>query len=276
MNYIIFQMDRDSDFTKIKKGVVRQKLEVGEDIIQNVIPCVEFENEYSFENDEKSYKLNGKEKSSTLCRFCCGTNRNLKINWKKGNDTKFTTSKYFSFLRCCNCSPFCLGKASTIIREVSVGSVQEEYCACVRPSYTLYDNTNTPYARIVGPRCCFGGLFESLGPTTFRLEEMNGRLIENVVDKSAISNKNAMTNLLGDADDYDISFPDNYTLEQRLNLLSALILIDYAFFEDDKTSLSNGCYLATCYCWGCVIPITCDGNSSSVGTSSRVKDKYMF
>lgn len=275
-------MDRDSDFTKIKKGKVVQRREFTEEAIQNVLPCVEFANEYKFSTDEnKNYILSAKENSNVLCRFCCGVNRQLNVDWKKSQDIKFTTYKPFSFLRCFNIAPCCLASASTSIREDNVGYVNEDYCGCFKPKYTLYDNKYTPYAKISGPTCCFGGMLEGVGDTTFRLEELNGRIITNVINKKKLDGENGgnvLNALLGDSDDYDIIFPENFTTEQKVNVLSAILLLDYQFFEGDKSSLNNGFYICTCYCGGCVIPCTCDTSNGKVGTSSKVNDfdKHIF
>jgi hypothetical protein len=267
-------MDRASDFTRLEKAFLHQKAEVGEEVIQNCFPCIEFENTYKLYTDPKKEKVlvTGRERSNLVCRWCLGPSRGLTIDWKKGNDTKFTTGKPFRCFRCPTVSPLCQAAVYTSDRGADIGHAREDYCTCFTPSFTLYNNKNIPYARVKGP-ACFGGIFEACSDSNFRLEEMNGRVLTNVVEKGQLDGKSAeeiALAALGDSDDYRMKFPDGATNEEKANIISTLILLDYMLFEGDKSTINGGCYIGTFYCMGCVCPITCPiGNGTSSGASGE-------
>jgi len=274
-------MDRNSDLTQLKKGYLHQKRELAEDSAQNICPCLEFENSYELytNEDKKNEVVTGKESSSIFCRWCpCTTRiRPFTMNWSKGNDVKFTTERPFRCDRCFNCTPCCLAKVHTSQRGAKLGHVQEDCFTCVTPRYTLYNEQGVPYARIRGPTLCFGGLLEACGPTKFTLEETNGRPLVDVVNKKKLNDSSFESfafNTLGDSDDYHILFPDDATDQEKANIISALVLLDYQFFEGDKTTVQGGCYLGTCYCGGCVCPCVFNpnDNSDAVFTGTKTYD----
>jgi hypothetical protein len=273
-------MDRNSDFTQLKRGYLFQEREFGEEAIQNACPCIEFENTYTLytKEDKKNQVVSGREISNVACRWCCGPARALEMPWTKGNDTKFTTEKPFRCFRLFNCTPLCLGRVDTHHRNARLGYVREDWCSCTTPSYTLYNEKNIPYARIRGPSACFGGFFENCQSATFRLEELNGRILTNLVEKkrlNGVSFEEVALNTLGDSDEYNLVFPDGATDEEKANMISALVLLDYMLFEGDKSSLQGGCYLGTFYCCGCVCPITCNPNNNNnldIDTGAKTYD----
>lgn len=259
-------MDRNSDFTQLKRGYLFQEPEFGEEVIQNACPCIEFENSYVlYTNEDKKNKvLTGKEQSSMFCRWCCGSARSLTMPWKTGNDIKFTTEKPFRCFRLFNCTPLCLGSVKTSHRNANLGYVREDWGSCTTPSFTLYDTKSLPYARIKGPSGCFGGLLENFQSSSFRLEELNGRIMTNLVEKKNLNRRSfeeIALNTFGDSDEYNLVFPDDATDEQKANIISAIVLLDYMLFEGDKSNLHGGCYLGTFYCCGCVCPLKCNGNN---------------
>lgn len=279
-------MDRSSDFTQLKKGYLHQKTELGEEVLQNVCPCVEFENTYEFYAGDSKREggaplIVGNEKSNLFCRFLCGPLREFTMPWTRGNDEKFTSVRPFRLSRCFNLSPLCLAKIETEHRGAKLGHVTEDCFTCFTPKFTLYDNMGVPYARIRGPSGCFGGVFEYCSSPEFTLEEMNGRQLIKLIEKKRLaaegkSFENVAMDILGDSDDYILAFPEGATPEQKANIISSLILLDYMFFEGDKSSLENGCYLGTFYCMGCVCPITCSANDSNRRNTASTQASYDF
>ena len=274
-------MDRNSDFTQLKRGYLFQEPEFDEEVIQNVCPCIEFENSYVlYTNEDKKDKvISGRERSSTACRWCCGPARSLTMPWIKGNDVKFTTEKPFRCFRLFNCTPLCLGSVQTMHRNAKLGHVREDWCSCTTPSYTLYNEKSVPYARIKGPSACFGGLFENCQSANFRLEELNGRVLTNLVEKQKLNGRSfeeVALNTFGDSDEYNLVFPDDATDEEKANIISAMVLLDYMLFEGDKSSLQEGCYLGTFYCCGCVCPVKCNGNNGNGGDINTGTRTYDF
>lgn len=131
------------------------------------------------------------------------------------------------------------------------------------------EESSEPVATIRGPTC-FGGCSEICFSSGFdisrgRTKSMDfGRLVKR--------RGNCCTEMCTDFDQYELYFDEAATPEEKVALMNAALLTDYAWFEFDQGTCTCKCVdgrcevwatCFVCYCcgclWPCQMPIFCCG-----------------
>jgi hypothetical protein len=188
-----------------------------------------------------------KEKSGWCMRHCCtSTRRGFDMDMSyiaSGNPMDPIATDYATAYKSCNLACCCLCRPELIVTlkegEQPIGRVKY-VCTLCNPTFHAYDkNDNLRY--IVSASCCqcslmcsnnFCGkfsecLFEIYGPD-------GSGAIGKILKQSA-----SPSEMVTDADSYEVNFPNNASWEDKLLLTALGLLIDYQYFEidnkDDKT-----------------------------------------
>ena len=183
-----------------------------------------------------------KEKSGWCMRHCCrSTSRGFDMDISyipSGNPMDPIATDFALADRSCNLACCCLCRPEMIItikgtKEI-VGRVRHIFTIC-NPEFHVF-NSNNELVYIVTASCCQCGLmcannfcgkfseclFEIYGPEK---KEPIGKIL-----KQSASPSEMMT----DADSYEVNFPLNATEYDKLLLTALGLLIDYQYFEIDN------------------------------------------
>lgn len=254
--------------------LISQRIEAAEAALTLFLPCVETENTYDIV-DKKSNKqiMTIRENSSTLCRFCCSPYHNATLIGTLPNSNKslFTIQKPFKCFHLVNLCPICISTGSVSVNGTTVGSVKERYFTGFTPVYDLSTPNNPYYSSISGPTGLFGGILDGATDITLSVDS------DKPVYATKLNNFNSqqdpgynemgrflsggIRSTISDADFYSLTFSPNMSDVEKVNLITAIILMDYHLFESDVTD-ANGCYLCTCYFMGCVQACKCNGENN--------------
>ncbi len=135
-------------------------------------------------------------------------------------------------------------------------------CCCARPIVKGTFNNGQPFGTITQPFTCFSPFFETVDETDgskYSLEipycqcgfmcrgnlcgkctEVNGKIYkENDLTNPVGSFKkveDCVREMVSDANSFQVIFPTDATVGDKLNILAAVILIDYRFYESKPSS----------------------------------------
>lgn len=229
---------------------IEQKFELLE-----VLASCETPNQYYISTKDaegnKHYLFKAKEQSSCCCRiFCPGSCRKFDINLNmimtssQGQQVK---KEFIKFSRPFKCTCCCWGRPAMTAEYVDtheiIGKMKEPYTVC-GPQVYVYD-LNGSIIYTIHIRCCQCGyccrnnFCGRCSPCEFDIYEktnINGDPVGVVYKKVK-----GIESIIGDADFYNIKFPIGATVEGKLLLIGAVIMIDYLYYEekdDDKPSTS--------------------------------------
>lgn len=123
------------------------------------------------------------------------------------------------------------------------GRVYEPY-RCCDPTYQVYDEHEKMKYVISGDCCQCGLMFTSCGKcyeTKFSIFDANNNSNDPASSIGSITRKNpgVAKALFTDADNYNLVFPSNATPYDKLMLIGATLIIDYAHFEDNGSDGHN-------------------------------------
>lgn len=148
-------------------------------------------------------------------------------------------SSYWALLeRPFKCTCFCLERPemTAIIQNNSIGKVREPF-SCCDPLYHLINNKNEVRFKICA-NCCQCGLIcrNSCGrcaEVDFPIYPGNSDTFSNENSVGSIKKVfSGMQELVSDATNFKIQFPQNATPEEKLLLISTTLMIDFRHFED--------------------------------------------
>jgi len=237
--------------------------------------------------------MSAKENSSDCMRCCCAPNHNVFVEFRLSEDPDDTTAPIaMTFEReglfgkcpcCCTCAECCLdsmamhagqimagpdsaGKLADRSRVFGTAKQALQRCSCT-PTIEVFDGPeaakgNVPHSVIHGP-FIFGGCLEACIDTSFPVSRPPGRKIGDMAQIQKLKPRNfgeLCTECFQDADRYYVEFRDpSLTPQQKANLIGALLLTDFMFFELDNgmCSCRNKKLTITlflCYCCGCLCP----------------------
>jgi hypothetical protein len=151
-----------------------------------------------------------------------------------------------------------------------IGSVKQPIFGGVyRPTLHLRsDGQNDeaePFGKIQGP-CCFGGWSELCCDFKFTTSwfgsEASSADIALITKKKPTSLAGGVRQMFSNADVYQIAFNDDAVLTpaQKLTVLSAQLLADYMFFDNNTEKCRDTGETVYCYCFYCSIigaPVRC-------------------
>lgn len=208
------------------------------------------------------------EESNCCYRLCCNPSHPMKLHVTDMAGQKIMTMDRPWAYNCCllECGNMCgLHKMNVFMgdnddEDNRIGSVSMPICGggCA-PTLEIKDKGDNVQAKVVGPYCCIsdlcGAKFEVKGPN----DEPFGAVEKLGVDSVAGAVQEALT----DADNYNISFPQQLPVEFKALMMGSLLLLDYMFFESEGAFEIDPCNgtckfkLCDCYLCGCIIPCTC-------------------
>lgn len=226
---------------KAVSAYVEQKFE----LLETITKC-ETQNEYYVtvkdKDGNKTLLFKAKEDSSCFCRFCCpGSCREFTLHLKmvtissQGQQVK---KDFVQFSRPFKCTMCCCGRPEMqgiyINDQQIIGKIREP-CRFFSPKVNVFSNEGRILYTIV-INCCQLGFYcrntkcGRCSPCKFHI--YNGSDTSGA--PSGIVNKKVkgLKSLIGDADFYDIIFPHGATVDDKVLLIGAVIMIDYLYYED--------------------------------------------
>ena len=213
----------------------------------------ETENRYLvFGQSPEGFKLlfKCKENSSCFMRNCCPSKQrefDMEIDHiTPSSINPFappTLAPFANAYKPFKCTICCLCRAELFLTSNegnNLGTVKHVF-TLMDPRFDVYDE-NQQLKYIVTADCCQCGLLcannfcGKLSEAEFDiLEPGNNQIIGKIVKQSA-----TFSEMVTDADSYQIVFPDKSTAKEKLLLLSLGLMIDYQYFETDASSNSGG------------------------------------
>ena len=119
----------------------------------------------------------------------------------------------------------------------NIGRIYEPF-RCCDPNFQIFDEKNVLKYLVAGDCCQCGILCKSCGKcyeTMFYIFDANNSSRDPAQSIGSITRKNPgiAKAMFTDADNFDVVFPDNATPLDKLMIIGATLMIDYAFFEDE-------------------------------------------
>lgn len=234
--------------------------------------CADFENTYDIlvPNGATNTKFIVKEESGKCARACCNPYHGLTLHVKKDNNTKEGGEEILQInkpFKCCCfalCGPF--QKEISVFRVhagktmESIGFAQEPcFGGILSPKLNMSKHSGGPsIGSVKGPCCCIGGCCRS----EFEYTSPEGKELARL-QRGGVKDLGLSAALLSNKDKYKLSFSEPaLSVNDKLVLVSTLLMIDYMFFEGETTCVTNFCVcppycwckLWSWYCCGCTFP----------------------
>ena len=195
------------------------------------------------------YLFKCKENSGWFMRNCCPSEQrefNMEISHVSSINMMTPASpkcfanafKPFKCTICCICRPELF--LTLTEGQIKMGTIRHTFSIC-DPEFEVFDERNQ-LKYIVTASCCQCGLLcannfcGKLSEAIFDiLEPGNGQIIGKIVKNSA-----DYSELVTDADSYQIKFPSIASPNDKLLLMSLGLMIDYQYFETDSSGDKRG------------------------------------
>ncbi|KAJ9469805.1 Glycine-rich protein A3 [Diplonema papillatum] len=266
-----------------EKLAIKQKvslLEVAGDTMSGMIPCSEMccerPNEYEIFDARTGQKLlHAKEDSGFCCRCWCQPSHALQLHITDamtGQQVMVIDRPFKCATTCPAWLPFCLQEATLYTgsdpenTSAAIGESKQPTCGgFFSPQVNVSGPGQDPFAVIKGPTCCFGGLTEMCCDQEFKVlrGEDNDAEVAQITKEKPENLSQAMTEIATDSDLFTLKFKDpSLQQNQKLTLLSSVLLLDYMFFEQNQPFECNPggeCSVTCCnmYLCGMLIPCKC-------------------
>eukprot|EP01064_Diplonema_japonicum_P006111 TRINITY_DN1404_c0_g1_i1.p1 TRINITY_DN1404_c0_g1~~TRINITY_DN1404_c0_g1_i1.p1 ORF type:complete len:353 (+),score=88.16 TRINITY_DN1404_c0_g1_i1:23-1060(+) len=255
-------------------------LEATADTMSGCIPCAEMccerPNEYFvFDAATGQRLLRAKEESTFCCRCWCNPAHELKLHISDANTQQELMVVDRPF-KCMNgCPALCdmcqqevvLHRGNSVENSAGViGTTRMPCCGggCTPTVNTYVNGSQTPFGTVEGPCCCFAGLTEMCMDQDFPVSRAEGKAgdLGIIVKEKPETMGQALTEIATDSDLFTLTFRDaSLSQDQKLVLLSSVLLLDYMFFEQNQPFECDGstCSVTCCYMYigGCLIPMKC-------------------
>ena len=237
-----------SSLDQIQEMIIKQE----SDILESVTGCQE-PNTYhiygKFQDGEKYYIFKFKEFSSCGMRFWCPVScRGLIMKVKIANESEENENENDEdFKDCflsidkqfkCPCGTCVRPEMRVFITETNtiLGTIEEGF-SCCDPIFNIYDKDGKAIYYIETDCCQCGFMYRNsfLGKTDeciFFIYDFHDR-----ANPIGEINKKAQVSQLSIADNYSVLFPKNATLEQKILLTIAGVMIDYQYFEKNTNTV---------------------------------------
>jgi hypothetical protein len=239
-----------SSLDKIQEMIIKQE----SDILEAVTGCQEPNNYHIYgklQNGEKYYIFKFKEFSSCGMRFWCPVScreliMKIKIAYdekenedENDNDEEFNNSFLYIEKKfkcpCCNCIR---PEMRVFITETNtlLGTIEEGF-SCCDPIFNVYDKDGKVIYNIETDCCqcgfmCRNNCWGKTDECVFFIYDAEKR--SNAIGEIS---KKAAASQLSIADNYSVLFPTNATLEQKILLTVAGVMIDYQYFENNTNTV---------------------------------------
>jgi len=251
--------------------------------------CCEFNNKYKVLNESGNLVYNAVEESEFCCRCCCAPHHTLSVAFTDENGKTVTVlDRPFKCTGCCPALlPCCRSRATVAMGDdMKVRSLlyQPSGGGGFRPSFDIFtgenisidmendaiENSLTKTAVVEGPKCCFGGFFESDFVVRSPGENPSESLVYgNITKVGTASLKDAARELLTDADNFKMNFSNETDPVLRASMMAQLVLLDFMFFENEglfdcgfeEGGLYCKLHCCDCYCYGCLCPCSLKCNT---------------
>jgi hypothetical protein len=225
----------------LERVFIKQKIELLE-----VITGCETQNKYEIfaadsDGDKKGKALfKAKEKSGWCERNCLAADCRpfkMKIADEQFEQDNESEQVFLRLDRDCQCSFMCWNRPEVKVYS-NVGGVDNKLLGsvvnpfmCCDKGVTIYDENRTLIYDIKG-NCCQLGLWcacpcEPCQTVEFDLTDGKGNKAGHLQKRTSGCVKNIVT----DADKFSLTFPKEATAEHKALLISAVLLIDYSYFE---------------------------------------------
>eukprot|EP00934_Nitzschia_sp_Nitz4_P008479 Nitzschia sp. Nitz4//scaffold134_size62860//27092//27952//NITZ4_006325-RA/size62860-processed-gene-0.30-mRNA-1//1//CDS//3329535487//8469//frame0 len=277
-------------FADTDKLVIKQqfeKLEAAANAVANAVgldalgALGETANKYDIFTNDGGQKYKVVETSEYCCRVCLRPNHALQLHVFQPDAS--TTNEVMMFDRPCKCGRCCslisLCQQEMIITEngATIGHVKEPLLGGgLSPTLNVMDREDgEPVATVkANAVCCIGGL---CCDHTFQVtDSKTGAVIGSIVKKRPQDLGQLATEVVSDADVFEMTMDKSVDPKRKASLFGALHLIDYYLFENEgemNVDVVNGtCNFKCCdmYCFGCVVPCGCgcgggDGDDADGG-----------
>jgi len=227
------RLDRDGIF-------IKQKF----DILEAMTGCEKGNTYYVYplgkDGDKKGKKLfKCKEKSSCFAKQCMtGDCRPFKLKINLDDASEELDNEPFLLLdRPCKCTFYCFNRPELSVTLCEDG--KNEYIGKIRDPWTccniineIYDKDNNIKYKIEGSCLQIGmhckGPFECCEHIDFDVKTPSGDVVSTIQKRSP----GCLKAMMSDADNFSINFPANATKEDKALIMSAVLFLDYRYFEE--------------------------------------------
>ena len=237
------------------KAFIKQKVELLE-----VFTGCETKNRYHVyihtTLNENIYLFKCKESSGWCMRNCCASESrafNMKVKHMQNegefrNDQYDDQKKYAEFNRPFKCTCFCLSRPemNASILKQNIGKVVDPFNCCDE-EFNIYDTRGELRWRVSASCCQCGILFrKSCGVCcTAQFPIFKGSrtdLDRDSADGMITKKSTGLSEVFTDADSFVLTFPGDATPEEKMLLISTVLMIDYRLYEDTGDNSKNRNY----------------------------------
>jgi len=205
--------------TQVDQLLVKQKRELLEAFIG-----FETKNRYSVKNSLGQKIYSAKEDTDCCTRNCCGPVRPFDLDiYDNFNRRVLTLNRP---LRCTSCLFFCCLQKLTVHDNFGnvLGYLTQQW-SLFKPVFKVKNANHETVLRIEGPVCTFSLCGSDV---KFKVLSRDGTVQVGTISKQW---SGLLTELLTDADHFNVSFPMDLDVNIKAVLLGAVFLIDFMFFE---------------------------------------------
>ncbi len=198
---------------------------------------------YAEINTQKYYLFRCKEESSFCMRSCCtGDNRAfiIKCTLPSGEVFANLNRPFKCTCGCCNRPEM----INTFNNGEQFGRVKQP-CTCCSPLFETYDQQNS-IKYVLDIPCCQCG-FACRRGICGKCTEVNGNIYKNDNLQKHVGTfrkkEKCIQEMVSNANTFTLNFPSDASVNDKLNLIAALILIDFMFYEtsaDETQSIGFG------------------------------------
>lgn len=235
--------DRDGLFIKQKIDILEAMTGCEQGNTYHVFPM-------SKDGNKKGKKIfKCKEKSSCFAKQCMsGDCRPFQMKVNLEDATEELDNEPFLLLdRQCKCTCMCFNRPEMTVAWVEDGKNEyigkiKDIWQCCNICNEVYDKDNNLRYKIEANCCQIGmhckGPCESCEHVDFEIKSPSGEIVSTLVKKSP----GCVAAMVSDADNFSLSFPSNATKEDKALLMSAVLLLDFRYFEEKGGNQGGGHY----------------------------------
>jgi hypothetical protein len=278
------QVMAELDLNATSGLILKQKIEWLEALATTAgFGCCEQANNYGIYDSTGRPVYMATEESNCLYRCCCKPYHEAKIKIHTTADGKTPGAIKFTVHKPCKCGgccpavlPFCRMEATVREGEEEegkfVGKIDQPCCGGgFSPKLNLQDEAGTTTATVEGPTLCIGSCCD-VTFNAFRVKDGTneasiGQIKKEGVNKGGETGMGGVANmakglgkeLFTDADNFVLNYNAELEVNEKVTLMSTLLLLDFMFFEGDgncQRKTGGGCSVKLCdiYCCGCICP----------------------
>ena len=199
-------------------------------------------------NGVYKYLFKCRERSSYCMRACCPSNIrefNMEIfHAVSGPLTGNISGKFANAFKPWKFPCFCCNRPEITVnlgaQNKYVGKIKHMFTCC-DPEFEVYNSNGLKY--FVRADCCQCGLLcannfcGKLSTATFEVYQPGTSNIIATISKMVAQ---SFSEVMTDADSYQVGFPPGATAEDKLLLIALGLMIDYQYFETDSSESNNG------------------------------------